>query len=131
MKNWIEKYRRHILFILLCIALIFMIWMVIRREVTSVQFLCWTVMILAGGTITIYSRGNHALHQALLSIFYATFVIEMWTRDQSLVWSLIGAFLVLLMALCAIHTYLKSKRSRCNAESTTETPVGDEGKSNS
>jgi len=87
-------------------------------------------MLLAMVISAVNNRRNQALHQATLSLFYAAFGVEMWTRDRSLVWTLIGAFLVFLMALCAIDTYVKNKRNRCDANSPSETPVEFEGKSN-
>ena len=116
MKKWFAKHYRHFSIALICLILAFFFSGVIRGEYTRVQISCYAVMLLSLVTITVNNRKNQALHEALISLFYAAFSVEMWTRDHSLIWSIIGAFLVLIMALFAINTYVKSKISRCEKD---------------
>ncbi len=130
MKKWFRKYYRHILVLLLCLSLACMIWAVIHGGVTGVQFLCWTVMLLAGGVIIVNNRRSQALHEAMFTLFYTAFAVELWTKDRSILLALPFVPLVLFMAWSAIDTYFKSKRSSCDADSPGEAPFELEGKSN-
>ena len=84
MRNWYRKYYRRITVLLLCFLLAYLIWTVIYVKVTGVQIFCWSVMLLAGVGFAVNNRGSMALHQALISLFYAAFAVELWSKDRSL-----------------------------------------------
>ena len=116
---------------LLCFLLAYLIWTVIHVRVTGVQIFCWSVMLLASVGFTVNNRRSEALHQALFSLFYAAFAVELWSKDRSLPWALPWVILVSLSTLGAIDTYAKSKKPHGDADSPERTPTEPEGKSNS
>ncbi|MGA2887363.1 MAG: hypothetical protein ABSE51_04875 [Terracidiphilus sp.] len=116
MKNWYRKYYRRIMVPLLCFLLVYLIWTIIHVRVTGVQIFCWSVMLLASVGFTVNNHRSEALHQALISLFYAAFAVEMWSKDRSLPWALPWVVLVSISTLGAIDAYAKSKKSHRDAE---------------
>jgi hypothetical protein len=86
-------------------------------------------MLLAGVGVTVNNRRSQALHQALLSLFYAALAVELWSRDHSLPLALLWVVLVALTTWGAIDTYVKSKKSLRDAEIPNDAPAELEGKS--
>jgi hypothetical protein len=67
-------------------------------------------MLLALGIIAINNRRNQALHEALFTLFYAAFAVELWSRDRSLLWAIPWMILVPILAWGAVNTYIKNKK---------------------
>jgi hypothetical protein len=67
-------------------------------------------MLLVGGIIAFNNRRNQALHEALFSLFYAAFAVELWSKDRSLLWAIPWMILVPILGFGAINTYIKNKK---------------------
>jgi hypothetical protein len=78
-------------------------------------------MLPAGAGFTVTNRRSEKLHQALFSLFYAPFAVELWSKERSLPGALPWAILVSHSTCCAIDAYAKSKKSHGDADSAETT----------